>query len=263
MAIDHVIDLNCVPKKTLTTDGILQRLKGKARANAIIRLYRERGENRRPSDMGFELERRTADGSIETQVVVVQDLLDEAAELDPLAHHCAGCPANRRNAPFGCFDAINYPLSQKGELWLISQLPTPADPLVFLLFSQMMQDFAKQLGGDTGEQMRRRTGIFFESEDTYVQRAGEYTVTSDQIFEMLFLNPAIQPTHASLLLLFFGAIPRSLDADAMMNLMTVRDSVPFAHEASPEDDETITALKGFFEALYRAYRLNVSLSLDV
>ena len=99
MALDTLIDYDCAPKQALGAPGILERLKARERAATIIRLYRRNGDQRSPRDMGFEMVRSAADGSEETQVVVVQHLLDSAAELDPLAPHCAGCPANRSGAP--------------------------------------------------------------------------------------------------------------------------------------------------------------------
>src|SRR5437899_945521 len=110
LGIDYVIDYDCVPKQTLSTEGILARLKARDRAAAIMQLYRDHGDDRQPAEMGFELARRLPDGSEETQVVVVQVMLDEAAQLDPLADYCATCPANRALKPFGCFGYINYPI---------------------------------------------------------------------------------------------------------------------------------------------------------
>src|SRR5512144_1634169 len=121
MGIDHVIDWDCVPKQALTTPGLLTRLKARSRAEAIIQLHRDQGDQRPPTDMGFEMVRRTPDGKETVETVMVRDLLEEAALLEPLEIHCENCPANRAKRPFGCFDAINYPISQKAELWLLKQ----------------------------------------------------------------------------------------------------------------------------------------------
>src|SRR5438067_12687346 len=112
MAIDYVIDFDCVPKQTLTSAGLLARIKARNRAEAIIKLYRDHNDNRPPAEMGFEMVRRTPDGAEETQVVMVKDLLADALPLEALVAHCVGCPANRRKSAFGCFDFINYQLSQ-------------------------------------------------------------------------------------------------------------------------------------------------------
>src|SRR5262249_17721413 len=111
MAIDYIIDYACVPKETLTTNGIVERIKARERANAVIKLFREKGDQRPPSQMGFEFPRTNLNGEKETRVIVVQEMLDQAAELAPLAHYCEGCPANVHNRPFGCIGQIEYPIS--------------------------------------------------------------------------------------------------------------------------------------------------------
>jgi hypothetical protein len=266
MAIDHVIDLDCVPKRALTTPGILARIKARNRADAVIQLYRDHNDHRPPSEMGFELVRRTPDGEEETQTVVIQDLLDEVAELDPLANHCADCPANRISEPFGCFGFVGYPISQAAELWLLKQLPGPEEPLIFLLLRQTVTEYVFR--NENVAQMRASPGIIFESGERFARRFEDVQITTDQVFEMLFLNNTIEPAHAALLLLFFGAIPRDMDAETLMKLTQPDSSVkverdaPFLLRTEDSDDESITALKAFFAALHLTYRLNVSLSLD-
>src|SRR5215204_1403660 len=124
MAIDYVIDYDCEPKRTLTTDGILERIKGRERAAMIIKLFRENGDDRPPSEMGFEFTRRAAEGEEDTQLIVVQHILDEVEDLKPLEPYCRGCPANRAGRPFGCMSFVQYPISGKGEAWLLNQLPS-------------------------------------------------------------------------------------------------------------------------------------------
>src|SRR5512134_2442897 len=111
MAIDYIIDYACIPKQTLGTVGIIERLKARDRAHSVIRLFRENGDQRPPSEMGFEFTRTSPDGVEETRVIVVQEMLDRAAELDPLAQHCVGCPANVSGQPFGCVGFVQYPIS--------------------------------------------------------------------------------------------------------------------------------------------------------
>src|SRR5258708_35705253 len=248
--------------------GVLQRLKARDRAAAIIKLYRDNGDQRPPSEMGFEMARRLPDGTEETQVVIVQDLLDEAAQLEPLASHCTNCPANRLRSPFGCYDHINYPISRAAELWLLKQLPTPDDPLIFLLLSHTMVDF--NFSGDQVYAMRQRPGIIFETGERFGKTLEETQITSDQVFELLFLNGALQPPHAALLMLFFGAIPRDMDAGQLMELtiytgstLNAHPDVPFTLRPDPTHYDSIRSFKAFFESLYVAYRLTVPLVLDV
>ena len=151
--------------------------------------------------------RSAADGSEETQVVVVQHLLDSAAELDPLAPHCAGCPANRSGAPFGCIGHISYPISPFAEAFLLNRLPDPPTaPLIWLLLKQGIRDF--KYDGRGAYPLRAADRNIFTEVRSIRRELGELPVDSDQVFEMTFLTGHIQPNHAAILLLFFHAIER-------------------------------------------------------
>jgi len=267
MAIDYIIDYACVPKETLTTDGIVERIKARERAGAVIKLFRENGDNRPPSQMGFEFTRTTLDGEEETRVIVVQEMLDLAAELDPLAHYCVGCPANVHNRPFGCIGQIEYPISAAGERWLLDQLPGTDQPLVWLLLRQGVQE----LGYD-GEPVKplRATTTYFEERRVAGRDMVEFIITANQVFEMLFLLGNLQPAHAGAKLLLFNAIPRDVETEQIMQITTqalsadeIARDFPFQMSVQPDDDRTITELKAFFQALYHAWLLNVPLLLDV
>jgi hypothetical protein len=267
MAIDYVIDYGSIPKDTLGTQGILDRLKGRARAQAVIRLFRQNGDNRPPSEMGFELTRSLPDGEEETRVIVVQALLDEAAALDPLAFHCADCPANATGEAFGCVNAIQYPLSAAGEVWLLKQLPTPDEPLPWMILRQTVEEM-----GYTGASVEplRASPTYFRDQSMYSRDLGEFQVTTNQIFEMIFMLGHIQPAHAGVLLMLFGAIPRDMEAAELMAMVNrtlsteeLHERYPFLLKVEDDDDNTTAELKQFFKALYLAWSLNVRLLLDV
>ncbi|RMF78063.1 MAG: hypothetical protein D6737_15995 [Chloroflexi bacterium] len=265
MAIDYIIDYKCFPKQELDTDGIVQRLKDRARAEEIIRLYRREGDTRPPSQMGFELTRTTPDGEETTEVVNVQHLLYRASTLDQYTPYCDGCPANRTGEPFGCVGFIQYPISLAAEAWLLKQLPVPDDTLVWLLLKQGVQE----LGYDGAQvaELRTAESPYFESADTLARTLGEFQITSNQVFEMIFLLGHIQPHHAGMLLLFFHAIARDLEADEIMHItpapVDFAEQHPFLYQPDPADDTTTSEFKQFFLALYLAWGLNVPLLLDV
>jgi hypothetical protein len=48
---------------------------------------------------------------------------------------------------------------------------------------------------------------YFEERRVRGRDMGEFTMTADQVFEMLFMVGSITPSHAGILLLLFGAIP--------------------------------------------------------
>lgn len=264
MSIDYIIDYDCVPKQTLGTDGILERIKGKARAEAVINLFRENGDYRPVEEIGFEFSRTAADGSEEVQVILVQNLLDDAADLDPLAYHCAGCPANRTGQPFGCMGQIEYPITLAAEAWLLSQLPTIDEPLVWLLMRQGIDEFG-YAGADVAP-LRAADGVYFAERKVLARQLGEFAVTADQVFEMIFLLGDIQPSHAGVLLLFFNAIPRALEADEIMKISrpseNTRQRYPFLFKHADDDDHCITQFKAFFQALYLAWTLHLPLLVD-
>lgn len=262
MGIDYVIDLACAPKQAFTARGLLDIVRAKARAKSIIKLYRDNGDMRPPSEMGFEMERRTPDGDEEVQVIIVQDLLDQAAIADPYAKLCENCPANIARTPFGCYLNLNYPLSLAGETWLLKQLPTPEQPLLFLLLQQTVNEM--KFNAEFAARVRSTPGVIMESGEVFGRRYDEVTVTTDHIFQLLFYPESIQPAYGALLLLLFGAIPRTMTADEMLHLTPAdpEQPIPFLLEATDDDDQTILALKAYLAALHRAHALNVSVSLD-
>lgn len=265
MAIDHIINYDCVPKRTLGTIGILERIKGEERANAIIALFRKNGDDRPPSQMGFEFTRRTPSGDEETMVIVVQDLLDAAQDLVPVEHHCQNCPANRAKRRFGCMDFINYPISADAEKWLIDRLPVPDEPLIWLLLRQGIKEF--KYDGETIRPLREADGVYFENPNALTRKLGEFAIDSNQLFEMIFSVGSITPNHGALLLLFLHAIPRDIEADDVMSIAPATAQkiadMPFLYKHEKGDDRSISDIKAFLNALYLAWTLNVKMILDV
>lgn len=264
MAIDYIIDYECEPKRALTTQGIVDRLKGEERAHKIIQLFRANGDERPPSEMGFEFTRSTPEGVEENRVVVVQDLLDAAEELRPYEHHCIGCPANRAGRPFGCIDYIQYPISGYGEAWLLDRMPVPDDTLIWLLLKQGVEEF--KYDGTSIVPLRSASDAYFEDPTPASRILGEFTVDANQVFEMLFAVGAVNPNHAAILLLFTNAIPRDVEAELVMQLTPapadVETRFPFILRPSEDDDETILQLKAFLHALYLGWKLHVRVLVD-
>lgn len=216
MGADYVIHYACEPKNALTLDGLLARLKGRERAAAIIDLYRERGDARPATHMGFEMVRRLPDGSEEREVLVVQDLLDAAEALRDWEPVCAQCPANRTGVPFGCVGVINYPISIRAERWLLDQLPDSEHPLPYMLLQRAV--FEMGYTGENAAALRAQTGVFFESAEPLIRDLDAMPMSGDQVFELLFLSGHIRPAHGTMLLQFLGAISQDLDADTIMQL---------------------------------------------
>lgn len=265
MAIDYIIEYKCYPKQELTPEGILERVKGRARAEAVIDLFRRSGDQRPADQMGFEFVRNSADGEQETRVVYVQEMLDQAAQLASYEMYCEGCPANNTGVPFGCMGQIEYPISRAAEAWLLSLLPVTEETLPWILLKQGVEEF--KVDGQAVNSMREAGQPFFEEPSVLGRRLGELMANSNMVFQMLFLLGHIRPSYAGPLLLFFKAIRRDLEADQIMALSHSPDDAfvryPFMHQPDPADDASITQFKRFFRALYLAWGLNVRLVLDV
>lgn len=264
MAIDYIIDYDCAPKQALTSEGIIERLKGEWRAQRIIALFRQNGDDRPPSEMGFEFTRSTPDGQEETQIVIVQNLLDAAAELKPFESACAGCPANRTGKPFGCVGSIDYPVSGAAEAWLLDRMPVPDDALVWLLLKQGVEEF--KYDGASIEPLRAASDVYFEDSQPARRFLGEFELNANQVFEMMFSVGAINPNHAAILLLFTGAVPRELEAEDFRKLRPAPADAdrrfPLLLTDSDSDDESIRQFKAFLKSLYIAWRLDVAVRVD-
>lgn len=266
MAIDYAIEYACVPREQFGTEGILDRLKAAERAQNVIRLFRDGGDQRPPSEMGFEMVRSQPDGSEETRVVLVQEMLDLADELKPFSGYCEGCPANVMGAPFSCSGQIAYPISSQAERWLLDQLPGIEQPIIWLLLREGV--VANGYTGDAARSLRVNPA-YFEERRVRGRDMGEFTMSADQIFEMLFMVGSITPAHAGILLLLLGAVPREIEAPTVVALMNgtitreqIESEFPFILQDDPGDDGTIRDLKRFFLTLHTAWKLNQRLYLD-
>lgn len=265
MAIDYVIALDCEPKQRFTAAGIIERIKMRERARIVVKQYRDAGDERPLTEIGFEFSRSTPDGESEPALIIVQDALDEAAELDEVTHFCKGCPANRTGHPFGCIGYISYPISEAGEAWLLNQLPVPDEPLAWLLLKQGVEGF--QYDGQQIALLREQGDAYFESRRAGSRRLGEFDINANQVFEMIFNVGDIAPNHAAVLLMFFHAIDRELEASDIMHLTPADEGTqerhPFILKLDRWDDPTTVEFKEFFHALYIAWNLDVKLRLDV
>lgn len=265
MAIDYIIDYDCVPKQQFGTESIKERLKGRERATTIIRMFREAGDERDPDEMGFEFTRSTPEGTTEKELIVVQDMLDNFDELKPVMPHCQGCPANRTGMPFGCMGFVQYPISGEAEEWLLNQLPSIDEPLVWLLLKQGVENFAYD--GLAIDRLRKEGDTYFLDKFPANRFLGEFTLNANQIFEMIFSVGDIIPNHGAVLLLFYNAIERSeLEAPQIMALAPADaekiQAHPYLHQIMQGDDRTLADFKEFFEALWVSWALNVKLLID-
>ena len=267
MAIDSVIEWDCPPKRALSAAGIAQRIKERGQAESVIASHRDSGDQRPIAEMHFEYSRSAPNDPGAVQLIAVQDALDYAGDLDQHAHHCATCPANRGADAYGCVGFTRYPISAAAENWLLDRLPVPDEPLVWLLLKQGIQTLGYD--GATMRALRQsdESRTYFELAEAPRRRLGELRVSGDQALEMILgVGERIIPNHAGILLLFFGAIDRDLEArqiqDISSNAPGIRQNAPFALELPTDADSCAREFAALFHALYTAWRLDVPLYID-
>jgi len=246
MGIDYVLDVDCTAKQRLTVEGIVNMVKARSRADMIIAMARQQGDERPPSQITFGVVINRM-GNLERQEVSAQQLLDQAAALDEYRDDCARCSANRENpSGYGCYDAINYPLEPDAEKWLLSRLPTKLESAAGYMFKSAMEDFGWD--GAQAAKMRAQGETFFRLREPPVRMWPGLTITGDQLFHMMFHVGHLSPMHAKMMCLFLGLL-----------VIGEEDEEPV--EAAPESDNGEQVIR-FINALAYAASEQVNVLID-
>jgi hypothetical protein len=220
MGIDYVLDLDCEAKRTLGIEKIVELVKARSRANAILGMAREQGDQRPAAEVTFKIGVQRA-GKVETSEVSVQTLLDQATPLDAHAGGCATCPANRERATgYGCYDSISYPIEPDTEGFLLSRLPDDLDQPAGRLFVRAMKDFAWD--GAQAAALRAQGETFFRLREAPVRSwPSGLSISGDQLFHMMFQVGHLGSSHAMMLCVFFGLLAMGDDPNPGARARTV------------------------------------------
>jgi hypothetical protein len=263
MGIDYVLDVDCVPKQQLGgVEGLIELVKARSRAETVMRMLRQTGDERPPDQIELEMVLRTPEGETSTKVSV-QELIDRATALDPLRSHCAACPANADSPGFGCYRSIPYPIPEAAEQWLLDLLPDDLTTTAGQILVRAIEDFVWD--GGEAEKMRDDDQTFFESDAAFGLSYGEggdaFQIDTDQLFHMLFHVGHIGSTHAFMCCLFLGMIPHDTDVDALSD-PAARAAVLSTAIAPQPPGEACEPLARFLHALLTAARLDVDVLID-
>jgi hypothetical protein len=276
MAIDYVLAMGCEPQKLLGVERLVSLHRTRILARSALAHMRQDGDQRAPSEIEIQLAMRRPPRVIapteaavrpepETEAargVSLQTLLDEAAPLDDVAGHCAACPAELPRE-FACHRRIRYPIPEHVEAWLMSRLPTTLDCTAGTLLARGLGEF----GWDGGPTARLRTAgtTYFESRAPYGVRwqseHGTIEISSDQLFQMMFMVGNLAPTHCLMLALFCGVLPHDIDIFELKDSER-RTRALAAAELATERDADIEQLAAFLRTLAVAARLEVSVMVD-
>lgn len=274
MAVDWMLNLPCEPKESLGdgdfltgSDELLACLKARSRAAAIADIARQRGDS--PEGKSVVVRVARADGEVEDQAILYDDLVAQGEQLDPLAPSCDGCPGNVLGRPFGCVGVVNYPIPLGVEKWLADRLQ-PSSSVGGKLFLAAIRDF-----GYTGEPIRQfRQGGLLESGQAIKKKLkgglfSSDSVTTDQLFQALFcIGEPLDPGHCLGVLLWLGrirldgAVVESPEQAVAVNRLAGAEERRRRTSFVTDGDhavEGVEAFEVFLHALYRSWVLEVPL----
>jgi hypothetical protein len=261
MAIDYVLAVGCEPHKLLGVERLVGLHRTRILARTALARIRDDGDRRSPSDIEVQVTMRKPDGE-SARGVSLQTLLDEAAPLDTVAAHCETCPAGLPRE-FACHRRIRYPIPEHVEAWLMSRLPTTLDCTAGALLARGLGEFGWD--GAPAARLRSAGTTYFESRAPYGVRwrndEGTLEVSSDQLFQMMFMVGKLAPTHCLMLALFCGALPHDIDIHELKDRES-RMRALAAADVAPEADADIEQLAAFLRTLAVAARLDVSIWID-
>lgn len=257
MAIDYLLEVGCEPQRSLGRDQLVALSRTRILARSAIVHMREEGDMREPNEIEVQLTMRKPAGDL-ARGVTLQDLLDEAGPLDAVTPHCATCPAHI-TSELGCHRRIRYPISEHVEQWVMARLPTSLDCTAGALLVRGLGEFGWD--GTPVTRLRGSGTTFFTSRAPYGVRwqgdDGTIEISSDQIFQMMFLVGHLSPAHSLMLALFLGAIPHDTSLHDLRDKRALdRSDIP------PEADPEIEQVAAFLRTLVMAVRNDAVIRID-
>ncbi|MBP9893277.1 MAG: hypothetical protein KBG84_15345, partial [Planctomycetes bacterium] len=274
MAITYLIDLDCPVKQAVRPAKMLRLLYQRERANEAVNKARRKDASVKPEQVKLRVPVAVKSGKPQLADTTAGEVLSRFSELEALSHHCRECPARALPMAFGCRGEIEFPVSLRAEAWLMGLVHGAAgDPVPRMLLNYMASN---GIVGNRVAEMRRTPGIFFESKKALTRRyeTGE-KLSINQLFELLFLTEKISSGHARFLLGLFELYEGNLPLDGRvqdfsgLRVFEKRDAGALVSRAGvkalaePADDRAVREIKEFFQAMFLAHELGVSLSVSI
>jgi hypothetical protein len=261
MAIDYVLGMKCEPQRQLGVDRMVNLNRTRILARSALAHMREDGDLREPGDIEIQLTMRKPDGD-SGRGVTLQDLLNESSPLDSVAALCKDCPAELPRE-FACHRRIRYPIPEHVEQWLMARLPTKLACTAGALLVRGLGEFGWD--GSPTAKLRSSGTTYFESRVAYGVRwtgdDGNIDISSDQLFQMMFMVGHLAPTHCLMLALFCGVIPHDISLHDLKD-ESGRSKALAAASVPAEPDADIEQLAQFLRTLAVAARLEVPILID-
>ncbi len=248
MAIDYALQYLCEVRKTVPALQLGSMVKHKGQVDAAIEAVRRQ----QPSldlntiinewQMGMMV--KTPDGLSKQVPVKIAQVLALVAPLENLKGSCDKCPANPARHAFGCFGAIQYPITKEAEEWLLSRLPDDADSPGLKLLFKFVADL--EIDGAQVDAQRNRPEVF-ELSNPVVRTWGRWPsrqkLSSSQLIYLLAFGGDIGPEQAGLYTQLFGL-------DGLLA------------QAGDASSNCIAQFRQFMHTISLAGKLNAQLSVD-
>ena len=262
MAIDYLLSVKCEPQRGLGAERLVELHRTRVLARSALLHMREDGDAREPRKIEIQLTMRNPGGD-SARGVTLQDLLNESAPLDAVAKACKTCPAELPRE-FACHRRIRYPIPERVEEWLMAQLPTNLQCAAGALLVRGLGEFSWD-GAPTAK-LRAAGTTYFESRAPYGVRwdAADKSViemSSDQLFQMMFLVGPLNPAHCLMLALFTGVIPHDTSLHDLKDGPGRQRVLASAHVV-PHPDPEIEQFAAFLRTLALAARLDALILVD-
>ena len=262
MAIDYLLGVKCQPQQVLGAERLVDLHRSRILARSMLAHMRADGDVREPRDIEIQLTTRNPAGD-SGRGVTLQDLMTESAPLDEVSEHCARCPAELPRE-FACHRRIRYPIPERVEQWLMARLPTNLQCSAGALLVRSLGELGWD--GAPSKKLRDAGTTYFESRAPYGVRwegadGGVVEISSDQLFQMMFMVGVLNPAHCLMLALFTGVIPHDTSLHDLKDDAGRRRVLAGAHVAI-EPDPDIEQLAAFLRALAVAARHDLPILVD-
>src|SRR5690349_7363325 len=261
MAIDYVLAASCEPQQRLGVERLVELSRTRVLARSMAAHLREIGDARAPRDIEIQLTTRTPAGD-SGKGVTLQDLLDQTAPLDEITPWCERCPAGY-SRDLACHRRIRYPILERVEAWLMARLPVTLQCTAGALLVRGLGELGWD--GAPAAKLRAAGDTFFESRVPYGVRwegeTGIIEISSDQLFQMMFLVGNLAPTHCLMLALFTGVIPHDISLHDLKDTEGRSRALAAAHVAT-EQDADIEQFAAFLRSLAIAARMEIPILVD-
>jgi len=262
MAIDYVLGVGCEAQKRLGVERLVELNRTRILARSALAHMRSDGDERDPKEIEIQLTTRQPSGD-SARGVTLQDLLDESGPLDVVTPFCESCPA-QLGRELACHRRIRYPIPEKVEIWLMARLPQT----LACTAGAMLVRALNELGwtGEPTAKLRASGTTYFESRVAHGVRweaadGSAIEMSSDQLFQMMFMVGPLAPTHALMLALFTGVIPHDTNIHDLKDDEGRRLALSQAY-LPHEPDADIEQFAAFLRAAATAARLDVPILID-